>query len=276
MKLVTEDPLFQEFISNRNLSEGSIRLYRIALQQYSNFCGKTLKDLIDEAENEEDEGIRIRKRKIKERLNTFKSNLIEKEYATNTINTTVNRVRSFYNEFEIQLPRTLKRKARKDKKLDTFTDLPTIEDIQHILSYANPTYRAMILLGFSSGMSRSELLNLTFKHYYDAIPFTKYPKTLEELINRVGELGDIVPLWRVTRVKTGNDYFTFSSPEASDAILNYLIDLQVRFPDYNPKPEDHFLRNKTNRKVHTRSLTEMMHRLNEKAGFKKVNNKIIH
>lgn len=63
-----------------------------------------------------------------------------------------------------------------------------MEDVKYALNYANSTYRVILLLGVSSGMSRSELCPLTFKHFYDAIPLDQYPKTLDELLIRVRNL----------------------------------------------------------------------------------------
>ena len=76
-------------------------------------------------------------------------------------------VRTFYNENGIEIPRTFRKKARKDKKKTVlFDQLPTMEDVKHILKYANSTFRAIILLGVSSGMSRAEICSTNLQRLF--------------------------------------------------------------------------------------------------------------
>lgn len=83
-----------------------------------------------------------------------------------------------------------------------------------------------------------------------------------------------MPLWCVTRVKIGKPYFTFSSPEASDLIYEYLKELHRDFPDYNPIPEDTLFRVR-NKPINGRSLSMMFQRINERAGFEKRNGRFL-
>ena len=270
---VENESLFQELCENRGLSESTIILYGLSLQKYSDFTNKTLEELIDEADLEEDEGIRLRKRKIKKYLIEFKTYLVEEEgYSQNYVKNLLAMVKSFYSEYEIQLPRTFKRKTRKDKKHEVYEDLPTMEEIKRALNYANSAYKAIILVGLSSGMSRAELCSLTFKNFYDGISFEKYPKSIGELLDRVMDLSNITPIWNIKRIKTGKPYFTFSSPEASDAIIEYLEELNRKYPNYVPLPEDTFFRTH-NLPVTQASITAMFRRINKRAGFRKVNNR---
>ena len=50
--------MLTEFINDRNLSSSSMRNYRSAVRLYENLNGKTLDELIDEAEREELEKVR--------------------------------------------------------------------------------------------------------------------------------------------------------------------------------------------------------------------------
>jgi integrase len=269
------ESIFKEFVLNRALAPSSIRLYRIALQKYVDFTCKPLEELIDEADLEEDDGIRLRKRKVRKYLIDFKEDLTNNGLSVNYISHTLTLVKSFYHEFDIQLPRTYRRQSRSDKRKETIIDdLPTIDEIKKAVDYANTTYKSIILLGVSSGMSRAEIISLTFKHYYDAVPLRKYPKTISEVIGRVGEIGNLIPLWKVVGVKTGHPYFTFSSPEASDAILEYLKELHRTHPEYNPKLDDTFFRN-NNVPISNSAVSEMYRRINQKAGLRKVGERIL-
>jgi integrase len=272
---VKDQSIFKEFVLNRALAPSSIRLYRIALQKYVNFTGKTLGELIDEADLEEDVGIRLRKRKVRKYLIDFKEDLKNNGLSTNYITHILTLVKSFYHEFDIQLPRTYRRQSRSDKRKETtIDDLPTIEEIKKAIDYANTTYKSIILLGVSSGMSRAEIISLTFKNYYDAIPLKKYPKNMSELIDKVEEITNLIPIWKIVRVKTGHLYFTFSSLEASDAILEYLKELHRTHPEYNPKPADTFFRN-YNVPITNSAVSEMYRRINQKAGLRKIGKRIL-
>jgi hypothetical protein len=94
---VKEMTLFMEFCNSRSLTPNSITLYGISLNKYILFTGKTLEELLDEAELEEDVGIRMRKRKLKKYLNDFKQSLEDKGLAKNTITNSMTQVKSFYN-----------------------------------------------------------------------------------------------------------------------------------------------------------------------------------
>ena len=272
---VESESKFQQLIVNRGHAESTIILYGLALQKYSEFTNKTLDELIREADLEEDKGIRLRDRKLKKYLLDFKIYLTdEKGYSKNYVDNMLSMVKSFYSEYEIQLPRTFRRKSRKDKKHEVYEDLPTMDDIRHALNYANNTYKAVILIGLSSGMSRAELCSLTFKHLYDSIPIKEYPKTLAELLEKLRELEDVILLWNIERIKTGKPYFTFTSPEAFDALIEYLDELNRKYPDYNPVPEDTLFRT-YNFPINPSSVTGMFIRINKRAGLRKVNNRIL-
>jgi integrase len=270
---VEDDPLFLEFCQNRNIAKSTINLYKIALTKYTDFTKMTLEELIHQAELEEDLAVRMRKRKIKEYLTRFQQSLETKNLSESYIKVQLTLIKAFYYENDIILPK-LHRKSRKDKKVETFDDLPTMQDVKTALEYANTTYKAIILLNVSSGMSRAELCSLTFKNFYDAIPLSKYPETIPVLVDQIEQLNNLIPLWKITRVKTGNKFFTFSSPEATDAILEYLKELHRNYPDYKPNPEDIFLRNR-NIPITPLSLGSMYQRINKKAGFRKVNGHLL-
>ena len=65
----------------------------------------------------------MRNRKIKGYLLDFKDYMKDEWYNPSTISITI--VRSFYAEFDIELPRRFKRK----QKNETFEDIPTESDI---------------------------------------------------------------------------------------------------------------------------------------------------
>jgi integrase len=280
---IRKDPFFIDYCENRNIKDTTVEVYVIAFQKYTTLLNRTLPELIDEAELEEERAVRLRKRKIKQYLLAFKQHLDKENYSDNYKRNLTNCIRTFYTEYDIQLPKRFRNKSRNDRKQVLYEDLPTMQDISHILKYANLTYKAIILLGVSSGMSRAEICSLTFKDLFDAIPLDPYPETLKELVVRVGEIDNLIPLWKVQRQKTGNNFFTFSSPEASDRILDYLKDLDRRVIRYTKdtridlkfkfSPDTQLFVNKSLNPLTDFAMTTNFVRLNQKAGFELVDNR---
>lgn len=271
---VKNEQIFQEFCDNRGLAKGTIDTYRGALQKYSNFTNKTLEELIQEADDEEEASIRMRKRKIRIYLTGFKKWLHEQDYSNAYANQIFNLVRSFYSEFEIELPKNLRRKSRRDKKQETIEDLPTMKDVQKSLEYSSHTYRALTLLMVSSGMSRAEVCSLTFERFYEAVGLLKdFKKPLPDLIEKVKAMDNLIPMWKIRRVKTTKPYFTFSSPQATDAILEYL-DQQYRAYEWQPEPQDKLFRH-YDIPITEHAVSRQYQRINKKAGLPKSNDKIL-
>lgn len=115
---VEDSGLFQEFVFERELKEATINTYKHSLQLYVDFTGKTLEELIEESEEEQNSGVIRRKRKIKEYFNGFKKylnevkNLKGKPYSENTKRQLIVLIQAFYSHFDIDPPKPKKRKRR--------------------------------------------------------------------------------------------------------------------------------------------------------------------
>lgn len=276
---VGDEEIFKEFCQNRDLAPKTVENYGRTLQYYSDFIGKSLEELLDEAEEEEDLGIRYRKRSIKKYLNDFKMHLQDKGYTDGYLQNMMVSVKAFYNEFDIQLPRPKHKKSRMNRKKETIGDLPTISDVRKFMDHCNNCYKAIITISVSSGMSRAELASITFNHLYDAVGLDKEPRDISELIEKLEEKGNIIPKWKIKRVKTGHPYFTFSSSESIHYIIHYLEDLQRIHSDYIPKPEDGLFRslyhNKPNRAITGKNIGNIFFYVNHTKGFKMVENRYL-
>jgi hypothetical protein len=62
---VSDDLLFKSLVQNRGIKKGTIHRYKAQLNTYCKFLNKPLTELIDEAELEEDQKLRMRSRKVK-------------------------------------------------------------------------------------------------------------------------------------------------------------------------------------------------------------------
>lgn len=251
-----------KFINSRNLKPNSISVYRISLKNYCNYTGLTPTQLINEADEEYDNGVKKKNRKIKSYLQGFINHLDNEGRAANTIHNSFINIRSFYDEFEVELPK-VKCKIKDEEELITIKDIPE-KHIKRALKYANLCYIAIIKLMMSSGMGSSEIRSLTLKDYIDAQGIRKYNiSNFEDTIKKLQEKEKETPTWSIRRIKTGMPYVTFSSPEANMAIIEYLEDRNERMPiqDIN----DFLFVSKNHKKIIARSFAQYFQRLNDSA-----------
>jgi integrase len=219
---ITNDPYIQNMYLSRNLKPATITSYTKIIQPYCEFINKTPTELITEAIEEEEQGIRKINRKIRTYQIKYRQHLITQNKSPLTIKNTMATIRSFYNEYEIELPK-IKINVPLEEKLITKDDLIQKTDIIQVLKNTNIKYRAVILLMASSGMGSAEVRYLTINDFLKSIEITiNEPFSIGELIQKVDKINIPLAIWRITRRKTRMPYFTFSSPESIDAILDYL------------------------------------------------------
>ena len=230
-KTINDDPRIKEFLLNRDLQPSTIRSYLFTIDAYCEHINLKPYEFIEEAEKEEYERIMMRKRALKRYLLSFKQYLSdEKGYSPQNINKTMTIIRSFYHEFQIELPHIIIRKKPNERQ--TISDIPTLDHIREIVKICNRKYTAIFTLMLSSGMGAGEVLSLKYGDFlnsineYLEIPINKMVD-VEVLKDKLSEMimQDvlIVGTWNVRRKKTNMDYVTFSSPESIKYILEYLI-----------------------------------------------------
>jgi integrase len=161
-------------------------------------------EILTEAEQEIADGVLPRRRKIKRHLLDFKEHLQQQNLTPLTIKSRMTGIYSIYKKNDIELP-SMPRNETKARPLQQHKDIPTKEDLQIVLKHCDELERALILIGVSSGLASAEICALTigdFRNGYD-------PET------------GITTL-KLRREKVGFDFVTFLSPEASNAVLDYL------------------------------------------------------
>ncbi|AUB55254.1 hypothetical protein BK007_03970 [Methanobacterium subterraneum] len=266
---VMNDRKFKQFILSRGYKERSIKIHRNGLMFYSEFLGKTPTELIDDAIVEEENNIRMSSRKIKRYFLKFIKHLEEIGNSPQTIRNKINSVKTFYHEYDIETPRIRLQKKTENKAL---VDIPKKEHIRAALKHTSIRNRAIVLLMTSSGMGSAEIRNLTYNHFIQAIDELLLDLTEEEKLDihkvqsRVNGKEN-VPVWNVVRQKTQSPYYTFSTPESIQAIVDYLID-----NERNNKPitsiKDYLFAINGN-KMSDNALNLVYRTMNDKCGFGK-------
>lgn len=180
-------------------------------------------ELIDEAIDEEAAGIDKRRRNLKNRLLQFRSYLIsETNLRTSTIRTYLTNICAAYAHFDIEIPH-LPHMNKNDEVQTTYFDLPTKEQIGMAVEIAGVRVGSLILFMASSGTGRTECANMTIQTFIDACRGYYTASTLPEIIHELSEsILEIVPTFYLFRQKTSKKYYTFCTPEAANAILEWL------------------------------------------------------
>lgn len=214
---------FEQFVEERNISPETIKRYKSSIKQYSEYYEMSFDELIDEAIDEEAAGIDKRRRNLKNRLLQFRSYLIsETNLRTSTIRTYLTNICAAYAHFDIEIPH-LPHMNKNDEVQTTYFDLPTKEQIGMAVEIAGVRVGSLILFMASSGTGRTECANMTIQTFIDACRGYYTASTLPEIIHELSEsILEIVPTFYLFRQKTRKQYYTFCTPEAANAILEWL------------------------------------------------------
>jgi integrase len=174
------------------------------MQYFTEFTNKIPLQLIEEAEAEIRAGLLMRERNITYYLREFREQLEKKNLAPLTIKGRMTGVCSFYRSYNIQLPVIPKGTTNAKPELKR-KKIPTKDDIRKILDVCDPLERALVLVGVSSGLSVVDISNLKVSDFVEGYD----PKTGITTLHLI-------------RKKKNYEFYTFLSPEASKAVLDYL------------------------------------------------------
>lgn len=206
-----KEPTVIKWLERINRKPKTEKSYLMALDKYIKFTGMTPTQLIEEAKRENREGVDPDDRAIQNRRYGFRKHLQNlKSERTNaklkplSIRSAMRGVQSFYTAFHLDAPKLHGGDIAESCTENTQTI--TREQIYEVLKHCTLVEKAIILVGCASGLAEADIINLKieqFKKGYDAkTGFT----TLEKLI----------------RVKTKVQFTTFLTPEASQAVRDYL------------------------------------------------------
>ena len=216
---------FKRFCEERGIKEETIKAYKTTIKKYSEFYEMSLDELIDEALEEQlDTSIPKIQRKIQQRFVSFRTHLIKNtELKHSTIINHMGNLRTLYRQFYVEIP-DLPKIRDKSVVETTYFDLPNKKQISMALEIAGIRLGSLILFMASSGTAREECSNITIGTFIKACKDYYTKETLEDIIEELySSSEDIVPTFSLLRVKTQKKYVTFCTPEATHAILEWLM-----------------------------------------------------
>lgn len=216
--------LLEDFTRARNLKPSTIESYIVYMKNYTRYQGLSMVELLEEAETEEEKGIRWKYRKLRSRLLDYRAYLYT-EYMGSTAQMRFSKILTIYKHYEIEihdLPPYSTGLVNQTTPI-TYSDLPDQGVIGKALDISNPRMRAIILFISSSGCGRSETCNLTIQNFINATNDYHHDTEIYDVLNQLKDKDDLVPQWQIQRNKTNKYYTTFTSPEATSELINYLI-----------------------------------------------------
>lgn len=235
MNMKTDAELLEYFAKTRRIQPITLDSYKIFTKQYAELNGMTMCELIQEAEEEEEQGIRWAKRTLRKRLLEYRSFLYD-NYSLATAKARFSKMKAFYKHFAIEIHDfPMIADINTEKSHMRFQDLPTKSIIKKALKIAKPVMRCIILFMSSSGSAKAETRSLTIQSFINAINNEIYSycdsDDIYEIIRKLQGRKDIVPLFTLKRIKTNKSYYTFCSPEATMEILDYLATREKLKPE---------------------------------------------
>ena len=237
-EIIKKDPRIQQMILRKNLSPSRINMNYFVFATLYTLFGLTPSELINEALDEQKPKLvngeiifkEINDRQVTKHLYEYYSYLKKKGNKLRTIETNISIVRTFYSEYDVDLPKNMV--INYTKPIVREGDLPTKEDIlKAINSTNNKRNKAIIYFMSSTGMRMGDIISLTVQDLIKACEdYDVY--TVDDLLTISPT--HIVPCFYFHPQKTkrsNNICCTFCTPETFNAIQDYLKTRTIKSAD---------------------------------------------
>lgn len=252
--------ILTEIKMQKGWTNTTLKNYKNILLSYTRYHTETIKALLNEADAEEEDRIRMKHRKIKQRILTYRQHLIDDGKQVSTINRYVSAILTFYTLNEIEPPRIT---GLTNRTHETIEDIPTRKHIKQALeNTGNTQLQAMILFLSSSGCSRTEMINITVQDFIDATKEYHNETQLQNVLNVLKRRDDVIPMFHLVRQKTNYPYYCFCTNEATQKII---LHLEQRLSRKELQPTDSLWTMKKE------SVTDLFNALNNRMGWGYVN-----
>ena len=261
--MITNDEYITEYITSRGLSQKTYNTLKSVINHYCKFQEATIYDLITEADNDEENGVRWKRRKLKTRLTNYMNHL-RTTMDINSAKTYFSMIKTFYQHHEIEIGKLPNWNLRNSMTYEpiTYADLPDTEIIRNAVNMSRPLMKSIIMFLASSGMSKVDMRTLTIQSFIDSTTHYHHADNIIDAVNMLsGYDGEIIPVWKHRRSKTNKYFITFNTGEATRQILNYL---QIRLEHQTVKPTDKLF------PINEHYFTRKFEELNDAMGLGKV------
>ena len=229
-KFMNNQEILSTFSHQRRHSPRTTVIYERTIRKFEEWSGMKFYTLFEIAQKEQLENVQWINSTLRPILLEYRAYLYDK-YSVRTAEGYHTKLMTILRHFEIVIPPlpyfSLKNARRPDPIYPE--DLPDRDILTKVLTISNPLMKAAILLMSSSGIGRIDTLNLTIGDYLEATQEYHHCNNILDAIVEMQKMdNDIIPEWHLERQKTGEKYFTFSSPESTRAINAYIWSREER------------------------------------------------
>ncbi|MEN6552883.1 MAG: site-specific integrase [Methanobacterium sp.] len=264
-----EEEILDLSFENKALSKNSRENYKRIIKQYAAFNGKSIMELYEEADEEEEKRIRLKKRKYSFYTSKFLKHLREEGKSPNTRNTSINAIVGFYDAHDIQPPKVTREKG--DVTLEKNRGkLLSKKEINRMVDVADARETAIIYIMAMSGTSQNELREMTLKTFLNAInmELDRNIETIKELFKYEEDLQNTVLTLEIVREKEHYRYITFIPPETINKIIIYLRERYYAKEDTMEDLNQPLILREWGTAITGSSMNNSFRELGRKAGFK--------
>lgn len=217
-----DDKLIKQIITDRNLKEASYRRIRTPITKYLQFHDNkhTMTYYLKKALQEQEKGIPPHKSWLYKDLHEFRvymSNIL----AGSTVQNYMTVIREVYSHNDVLLADMKPFKFREPPPV-TYKDIPSHDEIRQAVNISDSHMRALILFQSSSGTTLHESCTITVGMFARACGLECTEKDVIFELNKLRET-NIVPIFNLERVKTNKYYYTCCSPEATNAMIEWIL-----------------------------------------------------
>lgn len=252
-----KDPLLRNMHLRKQLKKTTIKLDRTAFTYFYDVTHKTPSELQKEAFEEQITIPNKLVRNINRYFIDYYEYLQEKELNPSSVSILMGRIRAFYSEYDIELPKPFKNK----RVLKNESQLVTMDHIRKAVNATNKyNHKALITFLASSGMRRGDATALTVNDFIKATSEYHNSNRVDEVIEML-EGRHIIPCWQFISEKTTQRTITFTSPESTEFLLTYLKSRE------NLKKSDLLFPGRGGKMISPSGLSKIFNRINDKLSF---------
>lgn len=224
-KIMDTTEIMTTFFNERNSSKNTKHAYLHAIRLFEKVTNTPLSNIIYLAEQEQENNMSWKNQSLRILLIDFRRYVYE-NYKLKSAKLYMSRVIAVFRHFEItveKLPYYSTKSANPSIPINP-DKLVDREILKLCINTSTPLLKALVLHMSSSGMSKTDTLNLKVKNYIDATYETHQTNHLPNALEILSNNNDTIGFWEnLQRQKTGQLYYTFSSNESIVAIAQYLL-----------------------------------------------------
>jgi len=216
--------ILEQFFTERNSSQSTQTTYTRSCRYYETLTGHSIRECLDIADDEEYHNIRWKNTQTRAWILEYRD-WVYQNYNVSTAQLYLTAILTIYRHFEITIPPLPYYSTKHVRRTPPikYSDLPDRQILSECLTVGSPLVKSLILFMSSSGISRIDVLQLTINDYLKATsPYHDHQESVKYAIKDMLD-EDIIPTFHLQRQKTGQDYITFCSHEATKSLNTYLL-----------------------------------------------------